>query len=115
MKKGEHDLDRLEHILESINFINSNTEGFTEDQFLRDELLKYACLKHIEIIGEAVNFLSDDLMKQHSEVEWAKIISSRNYYIHAYFNINWLIVWETIQKDIEPLRVKVEELIKELT
>lgn len=56
MRKGEHDKERLQHILEGIDFILVHTKGKSEDDFYRDEILKYAILKQIEIIGEAANF-----------------------------------------------------------
>jgi uncharacterized protein with HEPN domain len=81
MKKGGDDLLRLQHIMSSIDFINKNIDRLEESEFYQNELLKFAVLKHIEIIGEAANFLSDDIITKYSEVEWAKIIGSGHYYV----------------------------------
>jgi uncharacterized protein with HEPN domain len=69
MKKGDDDLLRLQHILSSIDFVNKNIEGLVDNEFYQNELLKFAVLKHIEIIGEAANYLSDGIIKKYSEVE----------------------------------------------
>ncbi len=111
MKKGEADKTRLEHILASANFILEHTRGILEDEFYNNDLLKYSVQKHIEIIGEAANFLSVELQTKHSEVDWKGIIGARNFYIHAYFNIVWKEVWEIVQNDIEPLKEHVMTII----
>ena len=105
---------RLQHILSAIDFINKNLEGIGENEFYQQELLKFAVLNHIEIIGEAANFLSHGLIKKYSEFEWAKIIGSKHYYVHAYFNINWVIVWETTQHDLPKLKNNISKIISEL-
>lgn len=114
MKRGEADKIRLEHILASIAFILSNTREKTEDEFYRDEVLKYAVQKHIEIIGEAANYLSKELIMKYTDVDWRGIVGARNIYIHAYFNIAWTEVWEIVQRDIVPLELKIEMIVKEI-
>jgi uncharacterized protein with HEPN domain len=54
MRKHEiSDLDRLYHIKEAIQFILSETEGITDDDFYRAEVLKRAVVRDLEVIGEA--------------------------------------------------------------
>jgi len=56
MRKHEiSDRDRLYHIKEAIEFILSQTDGLTEDDFYRDEVLKRAFVQDLEVIGEAAN------------------------------------------------------------
>lgn len=114
MKKGQADKVRIEHILKAIQFIIDKTEKITDYEFYQNDLLKYALLKQIEIIGEAANFLSDEIRMKNSDIEWIKMIATRHYYIHAYFNIDWLMVWETIQNNIIPLKNKIEKIYIEL-
>lgn len=66
------------------------------------------------MIGEAANFLSEELIDKHAEIDWKGIISARNFYVHAYFNIAWTEVWEIVQKDIKPLKDIVELILTEL-
>ncbi len=66
-------------------------------------------------MGEAANFLSSEIQFKYNDIEWLKMISTRHYYVHAYFNINWIMVWETIQNNIIPLRNKIEKMYNELT
>lgn len=115
MKKGEADKVRLDHILQAIDFIVDKTKNIIEDEFYRNDILKYALLKQIEIMGEAANFLSSEMQLKYNDIEWLKMISTRHYYVHAYFNINWVMVWETIQNDIIPLKNKIEKIYIDLT
>lgn len=114
MKKGDNDKERVLHIDEALSFILNHTQGKDEDAFLRDDLLKYATLKQIEIIGEAAYYLSDNLKEKYHEVEWHKIIGARHIYVHHYFQVNWLIVWEIISDDIPKMKADIGKIIKEL-
>lgn len=114
MKKGENDKERLQHIVKAASFILLHTEGKDEDSFLRDEVLKYAILKQIEIIGEAAYYLSNELKAMHGQVEWDLIIGARHIYVHHYFQVNWLIVWEITKNDIPKLEKEIQKILNEL-
>jgi len=114
MRKGEANKIRIKHILVSVDFILDHISSKTENEFYQNELLKYAVQKHLEIIGEAANFLSDSLKDKHQEVEWKTIISARNIYIHAYFNIDWVMIWEIVTDKLPSLKIKIENILEEL-
>lgn len=44
----------LKHIRDEINFLRLSTANLAKDAFLADETLKRACVRSLEIIGEAV-------------------------------------------------------------
>jgi uncharacterized protein with HEPN domain len=52
---------------------------------MTDPVLKRACLRSLEIIGEAVKNISDDLKNENPEIEWRKIAGLRDKLIHHYF------------------------------
>ena len=108
------DLDYLEFLLECINHLQNYTDKIDEDSFLRNEEKKDACLTRIVMIGEYSARISDDLKDKFTDVEWQLMKSTRNYYVHVYRGIDWLRVWETIQKDIPPLKIKVEKILSQL-
>ena len=86
--KRQFDVERLEHILKSINFILANCRGIDFDYFLDQEFLKRAVVKELEIIGEASNYLSEELRAKYDTIEWRKIVGLRNRLIHKYYDIN---------------------------
>lgn len=104
----------LKHILDEINFLLNETKVLTYDGFISNELLKRGCTRSIEIIGEAVKNISEDLKDKHKEIDWKKMAGMRDKIIHYYFGVNWDIVWDVIQKRIPELKPKIEAIINEL-
>jgi len=74
-----------------------------EDSFLKDEVLPAAVLHHLTVIGEAVSRLSDELRERHPEVPWRQIIAVRHRIVHAYFDLDWQILWDAATGDIPEL------------
>lgn len=108
------DLDYLEFLLECINHLENYTKDVDEENFLRDEEKKDACLTRIVMIGEYSARISENLKEKFTDIEWQLMKSTRNYYIHVYRGIDWRRVWETIQKDIPLLKIKVEKILLQL-
>jgi uncharacterized protein with HEPN domain len=65
----KHNQVFLKHILDEINFLTKETEGIKFEQFIKNEILKRACSRSLEIIGEAVKNLSLDFKKRYKETE----------------------------------------------
>jgi uncharacterized protein with HEPN domain len=63
------------------------------------------------IIGEAAARLSADLRERHSEIEWPDIVGFRNIAVHAYFTVDWSIVWVTATQDAPQLRRRVSKIL----
>lgn len=108
----KHNLPFLKHILDETNFLIDKTKGLTFEDYLKDEVLKRATTRSIEIIGEASKNLSDDFKNKHSDIEWKEITGMRNKIIHFYFGIKWNVVWSVIQNEVLPLKLKIEEVVK---
>ena len=107
----KHNQVFLKHILDEINFLTKETEGIKFEQFIKNEILKRACSRSLEIIGEAVKNLSLDFKKQYKEIEWKKIAGLRDKMIHDYFGVNWDIVLDVIKNQILKLKEQVENIL----
>ena len=105
------DVERLSDILDAINLIEVHGADDRLD-FDGSVVIRYFCLKQVEIIGEAVFKLSDDLKGRHSEVPWKKIERTRHILVHDYFDVDWDILWDILQKHLPPLRSQVEVILK---
>ena len=103
------DLERLRDIIEAIDAIDKYTFN-GRGRFDNDELVRSWCLRHIEIIGEAVSRLSDDLRDRYPVAPWRSIIAMRNSLIHGYFDTDWEIVWAVVENDLSPLRKSILEI-----
>ena len=65
-------------------------------------------MKAVEIVGEAANHVSQGFQTNHPEVQWTDIIGMRNWLVHAYYNVDREVVWETVQNDIPTLLAQME-------
>jgi uncharacterized protein with HEPN domain len=60
----------------------------------KDEVLPAAVLHHLTVIGEAINRFSVELRERHPEVRWRQILAVRHRIVHAYFDLDWQILWD---------------------
>ena len=84
----------------------------TENEFLSNSMARDAVVRQVEIIGEAARNISDDFCKLHPKVPWGKTVGIRNKIIHEYFNVNFAIVWDTVQDDLPDLEESITSILK---
>jgi uncharacterized protein with HEPN domain len=111
MKGKISDKERLNHINDAINDILNFTNEVTFEEYQKDYKLRLALTKLFEIIGEASNKISEELKSKFTEVEWKMLNMVRNVLVHAYFGIDYNIMWETIKNDMKPLKAKIENIL----
>lgn len=104
----------LDDILESIERIEDYTKGKTEEVFKRNTELQDAVLRRLEIIGEAVKHIPEDVKDKYPQIEWKKIAGARNIFVHEYFGVRLERVWETALKDLPRLKEQIERILKEI-
>ena len=102
----------LRHILDAIQRAQGYLAGIPYDQFLQNPLLQDGIVRQIEIIGEAARNVSASFRDAHPELAWGKLVGMRNRLIHAYFEVNLSIVWDTVQTDLPPLKQQVERILE---
>lgn len=101
----------LADILDSIEAIERFTAGIDEARFVADELVQSAVLQKLSVIGEAAGRLSEDTRTSIAEVPWKEIIGFRNIAVHAYFSVDWRIVFVTVADDLPLLRKSITALV----
>jgi uncharacterized protein with HEPN domain len=114
MRSELGDKIRLQHILEAIEEIQRYLVAVEFPAFLENSMMRFACIKQMEIIGEASNHLSAELKSKFSEIEWAQIVGMRNVFAHEYFGIDSSLVWEIIKNDIPELKGKIAYILSTL-
>jgi len=73
-----------------------------------------AVIRQLEIIGEATKRLSKQFCLRHSDVPWRRIAGLRDVLIHDYMGVDISAVWEITQKNLPPLRLQIESILREL-
>lgn len=112
MKNKLGDEQRLRHILSAIEEIESYTFGVQKDDFLQNSMMRFASVKQLEIIGEACNHLSEELKQKSPNVQWNEIIGMRHVFVHEYFGIDNLLLWEIITEDLVEFKNSVIQLLE---
>lgn len=107
----KHEEPFLKHILDEISFLLKETNGLRFEEFMQNEVLKRACSRSLEIIGEATKNLPADFKKKHKDVEWKKISGLKDKIIHYYFGVNWDILWDVIKKRLPDLKRQIENIL----
>ena len=102
----------LKDILLACGKVEAIVAGTSEAKFLSDEVLQAAVLHHLTVIGEAVHQLTPMLRERNPEVPWQQIVSVRHRIVHAYFDLDWQILWGAATDDIPQLRIQVTEILK---
>lgn len=93
----------MEDILEATRKIKADTSGLSKAAFLEDEKTFDAVVRNLEVIGEAVKNLPEDLRAKHSALEWRKMAGLRDILIHEYFGLDAEIVWDIVQNKVPAL------------
>jgi uncharacterized protein with HEPN domain len=113
MSKRE-DIDCLEDILEAARRVHGYCVDLSYEEFLGDVKTQDAMVRNIEIIGEAVKNLSDEIRDTYADVPWKNIAGMRDRLIHDYFGVNLDIVWNVVKEDIPQLRRNVEIVLRKI-
>lgn len=102
---------RLQHILDAILEIENYSRDIEFTDFKKNSMMRFACIKQMEIIGEASNNISDEIKVRFSSVEWSQIIGMRNVFVHEYFGVDPNLVWDIIKVDLPGLKGKKVEIL----
>jgi len=109
---SQSELEYLRHIQDEAAYLTGVGRDTEKSRFVRDETLKRASARSIEIIGEATKQLSDDLRERYSEVPWQQMTRMRDRLIHGYFSVDYDIVRDVIENEAPPLQDKIARVIE---
>jgi uncharacterized protein with HEPN domain len=76
-----------------------------------DEMMRFALVRAIEIIGEAASRVSPETRSQIPSVPWPDVVLMRNRLVHVYFDIDHAILWKTATEDIPALLAELRPLV----
>lgn len=107
------DNDKLEKILECIDQIREYTKD-GRDAFFTDRKTQDAVVRNLQVIGQAVKDLSQDLKLKDPYVPWKEAAGIRDKVTHDYFDVDYDKVWATIEDKLGPLREKIEDIHRRL-
>lgn len=99
----EGDRVRIQHMIDAANQIARFVSGRKRSDLDSDQMLLFALVRAIEIIGEAASRVSDDVRAATPTIPWKSIVGMRNRVIHAYFDVDADLVWKAAVEEVPPL------------
>ena len=104
------DLVRLHHMIEAAESAIMFMSGRNRADLDSDRMLMFAVVRAIEIVGEAASRVTDETRVTRTTVPWHAIVGMHNRLIHAYFEINKQMVWETVTTELPALLPQLREM-----
>ena len=95
-------------IFRSVEAIQSYVAGQTQEDFLKDAKTQDAVLRRFLVAGEAAARLTPETPSFPP-----KIVGMRNRVVHDYGNVDFQIVWETVQTHLPPLFKELQRFFLE--
>jgi len=97
------DAIRIRHMIEAAETTQKFIAGRQRGDLDSDQMLLFALIRAVEVIGEAASKISLETRSSVPTVPWSIIISMRNRLIHAYFDVDPDILWVTVSEEIPQL------------
>ena len=97
-------------IQSSINSVEEYLGGKRDFfEYKQNKLLRRGIEREIEIIGEAMNRILK--VQPDFKIENArKIVDTRNWVIHAYDNVDDIVIWNIVSKHLPKLKIEIDAL-----
>ena len=103
--------DRIRDILDAIAEIRKFTSDMDYESFKADDKSIRAVEMNFIIIGEAANQIPEEVEEKYPTIPWHLMRAMRNRIVHAYFEVDVKLMWDTIQTDLPPLIPDLEKLL----
>lgn len=91
-------IDALEAIERCQRYIIALTDDARDAEMAED-----AIERNLQIIGEAVNHLPEEITGAHPEIAWPQIRGFRNILVHQYFGVDVDVVRDVVEAHLPPL------------
>ena len=102
-------------ILECIRKVEQYTEGISCDEFLENTRDQDAVFRRLEVIGEAVKGIPQDIREKYPDIPWIQVAGLRDVLIHGYFGVKIERIWKIIEEDLPNLKRQMIRIQHDLT
>lgn len=89
------------------------SENLLFDDFIKDETLKRAVVRSLEIIGEATKKIPADVKVKWNSIQWKNIAGMRDRLIHDYIGVNYKIVWDVMKNKIPDMNQQISSFLSQ--
>ncbi|OGF68006.1 MAG: hypothetical protein A2Y62_20410 [Candidatus Fischerbacteria bacterium RBG_13_37_8] len=104
--------DYLTDIIDAINEIEAFLKGIKDFASFKNNKEKvYSTMYLLARIGEAVKKIPNPTKTKYSHIPWRDIAGMRDILLHEYFRTDLQRVWETVHRDLSPLKEAIEKIL----
>jgi uncharacterized protein with HEPN domain len=101
----------IQDILVAMNSIERFIAGMDRRAFEADDKTSSAVIRKLEVIGEAAKNIPDEVKTANPQVPWSEMAGMRDRLIHAYFGIDYGLVWTAIVDRIPKIKPLILEIL----
>lgn len=103
----------IKHMRDAIYRIENYVAGMGAQDFLNDEnlVVQAAVVRELEVLGEAANKVEYQFKDDHNAIPWRDLIDTRNKVIHDYLSVDYMLVWDIIEKELPTLKSQIEQIL----
>lgn len=104
----------LKNISEAMVAAQAFVSDIGFDAFVADDQTASAVLQKLKIVGEAAKKVPETIRQDHPQIPWEQMTRMRDQIIHAYFAIDYVVVWDTLKVDIPQLQPIIRQILEDL-
>lgn len=103
----------LKDILAAIGSIESFIAGMDWETFQADDKTTSAVMRKLEVIGEAVKQVPDEIRQKYTQVPWKEMAGMRDKLIHFYFGVDYRLVWRAIKERLPQVKQEIMKILQD--
>ena len=101
-------------IIDNIRLAERFAADIDFEAFVSNEEKHYTAVRCMEIAGEAVKNIPEELRMKHPEIPWKALAGMRDLAIYFYMSVDYRIIWKTIKDDYPVLLPLFEKIYDEM-
>ena len=112
MSLPENDVVRMQHMLDAGEQALRFCAGRRRVDLDGDVMLRFALVHAITVVGEAAAKISTQTREALPDIAWGSIVGMRNRLVHAYFDIDSDVLWESVNAGLPPLAAQLRAVLQ---
>ncbi len=104
----------IKDIISAMESIEEFVGDMTLEELKADEKTSSAVIRKFEIIGEAAKHVPPKIRDKYKSIRWKSMAGMRDRLIHAYFGIDYNLVWAAMKTEIPNLKPKLKKVILDM-
>lgn len=104
----------VKDIIAAIDSIQEFVEGMQLEDMHDDDKTSSAVVRKLEVIGEAAKQIPEKIRRKHADIPWQEMAGMRDRLIHAYFGIDYTLVWDVIFNELPRVKESMKAVLRDL-